>query len=189
MTDHFSPFAWIFWDLVNTKWNLVFFSKDFIYLFERDRETEIVTESMSGEEREKQPPCWAGSLTQDSIPGPGEHDLIRRQTTDWATQMPHYQTKFEFIQWEWNITVPVGSAELFWFSQRAWKQAKDYKSIQRFWMWSLYYIVILICQLSLYHWWLTLNFWYLFSLKIKLMFLWIWKVWVQSKTKMGNITT
>ena len=36
-------------------------------------------ESMSGEEREKQAVCWAGSLTQGSIPGPWDHDLSQRQ--------------------------------------------------------------------------------------------------------------
>ena len=55
------------------------FFKDFISLFERQR-------TWRGEEqREKQTPCWAGSPTQDSIPGPWDHDLSRRQTLNWLS--------------------------------------------------------------------------------------------------------
>ena len=57
---------------------LFFFFKIVFILFERER----VCMSRREREREKQVPCWAGSLTWDSwgsIPGLGDHDLSRRQ--------------------------------------------------------------------------------------------------------------
>ena len=49
-------------------WFILIFSKDGIYLGERERETM----SGGGEEgqREKETPCYAGSLMQGLIPGP-----------------------------------------------------------------------------------------------------------------------
>ena len=62
-----------------------FKNKDFIYLLER----ESARDSMSGvegqREREKQIPHWAGSLMQDSIPGPQDHDLRQRQMLKWLS--------------------------------------------------------------------------------------------------------
>ena len=64
---------------------LFYFFKDFIYLFTRERERERSSQRW----REKQAPFGAGSLMQDSIPGPLDHDLSQKQTLNpWATQVP-----------------------------------------------------------------------------------------------------
>ena len=54
---------------------LLLFFKDFTYLFMRD--TERGRDTGRGRSR-----LHAGSPTQDSIPGPGDHHLSRRQTLD-----------------------------------------------------------------------------------------------------------
>ena len=55
------------------------------YLSEREREQQ----SNSGEEREKQIPCWVGSLMRGSIPGPQDHDLSQKQRVN---QLSHPDT-------------------------------------------------------------------------------------------------
>ena len=57
-------------------YNCSIFFKDFIYLFDRER-SQVGREA--DRERGKQTPHWAGSLMCDSIPGPWDHDLSRRQ--------------------------------------------------------------------------------------------------------------
>ena len=50
-------------------------------LFIHEREREVHMSWGEGQrERDKQTPHWAGSLKQDSVPGPGDHDLSQRQT-------------------------------------------------------------------------------------------------------------
>jgi len=57
-----------------------FFFKDFIYLFDRERELARAGTQARVWEREKQASGRAGSLMRGSIPGPWDHDLSRRQT-------------------------------------------------------------------------------------------------------------
>jgi len=63
---------WKFFHMSNLKLILLFFFKDFIYLFERAREGEG--------QREKQTPRQTGSPMWDPIPGLQDHDLSRRQS-------------------------------------------------------------------------------------------------------------
>ena len=61
-----------------------YFLKDFIYLFEKDRDNDRENTN----EREEQAPHWAGNLMWNSIPGPWDHDLSQRQMLNyWATQV------------------------------------------------------------------------------------------------------
>ena len=58
------------------------FPKDFIYLPERKWEE---AKERQREQREKQTPHWAGSLTQDLIPGIWDPGLSQRQTLSWLS--------------------------------------------------------------------------------------------------------
>ena len=59
----------------------VLFLKDFIYLFDRERDSQQEREHKQGEwERKKQAPRGAGNLIWGLIPGPWDHALSRRQT-------------------------------------------------------------------------------------------------------------
>ena len=67
-----------------------FFFKDFIYLFDRDRDSQRERGHKQGKwERKKQVPRKAWSPMWGSIPEPRNHALSQRQTlNDWATQVP-----------------------------------------------------------------------------------------------------
>ena len=58
------------------------FFKDFIYFSGREREW--MNEWGEGQ-RENQTPCWDGSPTCGSIPGPQDYDLSWRQPLDWLS--------------------------------------------------------------------------------------------------------
>ena len=58
--------------------NSFFFKILFIYLTERDH-SRREEGKRSQKEEGKQAPCWAESPMWDSIPGPWDHDLSRRQ--------------------------------------------------------------------------------------------------------------
>ena len=57
-----------------------FFKILLIYLRERES-----TQRERETEEQKHTPCWARSLMWDSIPGPWDHDLSRRQMLNWLS--------------------------------------------------------------------------------------------------------
>ena len=66
------------------------FIKDFIYLFDRERNSQRERKhKQGGWERRKQAPSGVGRLMRGSIPGPRDHALSQGQTrNDRATQEP-----------------------------------------------------------------------------------------------------
>ena len=94
----------VFLKLSSRTWKLIFFVsiphlimffKRFIYLFMRDPERGKDT----GRGRNRLP---VGNLMHDSIPGPGEQDLSRRQMLNhWATHMP--PPPFLKADWRWGM--------------------------------------------------------------------------------------
>ena len=56
------------------------FLKDFIW------ERESTSKREGQREKEKQIPCWAGNGTLNSVPGPWDQDLGRRQMLTWLSQ-------------------------------------------------------------------------------------------------------
>ena len=63
---------------------LLLYFKDFIYFFKRESKSDI---ERAQRKREKQIPCWAGSLRQGSIPGPWDHDSSWRQIDAKPTEL------------------------------------------------------------------------------------------------------
>ena len=94
-----------------------------MYLRETDRGSE--REYKLGErqkEKEKQAPHWAGSLTQGSIPGPGDDDdLIPRQTLN---QLRHPGTPI-ILFLKRQILGCLGWAFDSWFWLSSWSQGHE----------------------------------------------------------------
>ena len=88
-----------------------FFFKKRFYLFNWHRDTEREHEQREGQrEREKQMPHWAGSPTPDSIPGPRDHDLNRRQMLHQLSHpcAPAHTYKFTGQGVEWWFSGTMG---------------------------------------------------------------------------------
>ena len=78
-------------------WKFVLFLRFYLSIYLRETELESMWGSdhegagrkgrgrsrLSAEQGAVQTLCWAGSPTQDSIPGPRNHDLNRRQMLNW----------------------------------------------------------------------------------------------------------
>ena len=85
--------------------------KDFICLFERERDR-LITSRGEGQ-RQRQTPHQAGSLMWGSIPGPRDHDLSSRQT------QPSEPCRHPHILYSWGCHDKAPQTE--WLRRQCWK--------------------------------------------------------------------
>ena len=98
---------------------VTFFKKEFIYLFDTERPRESTSRQRGGQrEKKKWAPRWAGSPTWGLIPGPRDHDLSWRQKLNRLSHPGPLESYFFCDHWGLNTgyVFIVFAFRLLWFA-------------------------------------------------------------------------